>query len=170
MSGYVLSLCAAALVAAMAELLSPGGPGGQTTRHVRAVAGLFVLLAMLVPLRDGIRALSSLADGDISGDLSEMVPSVETVDYEDAFYTSLATYTADEVVLYIKTTLSSEFFVSPENATVSVICDPPAAETSLRICEIRIALSGTDSLRDPHPIEAYFEAALGAECFVTVGT
>jgi len=61
---YLLSLLTASLAAAIAELLAPKGEGGRITAHIRMVAGLFLLVALLNPLREGIRLLRDAALGD----------------------------------------------------------------------------------------------------------
>ena len=51
MSAYILPLLAASLAAALVELLAPKGDGGRIAAHVRMIAGLYLLVALLNPLR-----------------------------------------------------------------------------------------------------------------------
>ena len=74
MNTYILSLLAASLAAAVVELITPKGEGGRLVSHVRMVAGLFLLVALLAPLREGITLLLDAAQGDMASRVEELIP------------------------------------------------------------------------------------------------
>ncbi len=168
MSAYILSLCVASLIATVAELLAPRGEGGRLSAHVRTVAGLFLLVALLHPLRDGIAYIRDLAEGNISALLPDDVTLSEPTDYESILYASLSASTEAEVLSFVETHLSSEFGISSDAVTLSVVYIPGTADAPPVLQELRIALSGSAALQDPHPIEAYFADLFGTVCHVTV--
>ncbi len=165
MTPYILSLAAASLAAALVELLAPKGEGGRLAAGIRMVAGLFLLVALLSPLRAGLELLVGLSDGTV--DLPVGVPSVEAEDYESTLQASILSLGEAELTAWVGETLRTAFGVSPEEAEVipvwaeSEALPPPLAE-------VYILLSGTAALEDPHPIEAYFADALGCSCRVSV--
>ncbi len=162
MTPYILSLVAASLVAAVAELLSPKGEGGRISAQVRMVAGLFLLVSLLVPLRDGLTFLSGLADGDEIN-----LPSYDAPDYEATLQASILAMGDAELTAWITSALSCEFSVSSDDAEVILMWEegdaiPPP------LSEVCIVLSKRAILTDPHPIEDYFADALGCPCRVSV--
>ena len=166
MSTYILSLLAASLTAAMVELLSPKGEGGRIASHVRMIAGLFLLAALLPPLREGLRILQDAAEGDLSYRLEHILPADPPEDYESAFGDSLAAIGRAETEAWVAETLKSAFAIPPTACAVEAVCS--ASGTAIALREVRIGLRGKYVLEDPHPIEAYFEQRLGCPCYVTV--
>ena len=75
MKSYILTLLSASLAASVVELLAPNGEGGRLASHIRMIAGLFLLVALLTPLREGIRLLREAADGDLSSRVEALIPS-----------------------------------------------------------------------------------------------
>lgn len=166
MNAYILSLLAASLFAAVAELLAPKGEGGRLADHVRMVAGLFLLVALLNPLQEGIGILREAADGDLTRRWEEMLPDAGNEGYEDAFSSSLATVSREEVEAWVISALDTVFGIPPSSCTVEVLCE--ATASSVQLLEVRIALHGATVFENPHPIEAYVTAQLQCPCFVTV--
>ena len=166
MSSYILTLLLAAVAAAVAELLTPRGDGGRIVAHVRMVAGLFLLVALLAPLREGITLLSSALDGSL---IEEAFPDGDyaPTDYESLFYENLATSSAAEIEAWTKSTLAAHFSIPADACAVSALCHITSDAQSLT--ELRISLHGSFAFQDPHPIEAYFREALACPCYVTVG-
>ena len=166
MSAYVLSMLAASLVVAVAELLAPKGEGGRMADSVRMIAGLFLLVALLHPLQEGIRILQEAAEGDLSLHLEDVIPDVGEEDYGEAFHASLATISKGEAEAWVISVLDTVFGISPSSCSVEVLCEADASRVTL--LEVRISLHGTSVFEDPHPIEAYVTAHLQCPCFVTV--
>ena len=167
MTTYILSLLSASLAAAVVELLSPKGEGGRLTAHVRMVAGLFLLVALLNPLKEGISLLRSAAEGDLTARLEAILPEEVPVDYEAFFGDTLTAVSRDEAEAFVVSALEGEFGIPPSGCTVSVSC--AYEDGVLTVCEVRISLRGQWITRDPHPIEDYFAERLNCVCYVTVG-
>ena len=167
MKPYVLSLLSASLVAAVVELLSPKGEGGRVASQVRMVAGLFLLVALLGPIREGIDLLRGLADGDLADRMESVIPSDGEVDYQGIFDDRLASIGAEEIRSWMLQTMESRFGVPSDGCSVWAACDCDGE--TLRVTEVRISLREPYALRDPHPIEDYFSEQLSCPCFVTVG-
>lgn len=167
MSTYILSLLSASLAAAVVELLSPKGEGGRLTAHIRMVAGLFLLVALLNPLKEGIELLREAVDGDLTARLEAMLPENIPADYEAVFGDTLTAVSRDEAEAFVVSALETEFGIPPSGCTVSVSC--AYEDGVLTVTEARIALRGKYMTHDPHPIEVYFAERLCCPCYVTVG-
>lgn len=159
-------ILSAALIASLAELLAPRGEGGKTAAYVRMIAGLFILVALSDPLREGLGILREATEGDPSAFVESLLPEVNATDYGDAFYTTLTEISRREAETWVRARLESEFGIPPGGCALSVTCTKEGE--SVIFTETRIALRGDYILTDPHPIEQYFEERLGCPCFVTV--
>ncbi len=166
MAPYILTLLVASLAAAVVELLAPRGEGGRLAGHVRMIAGLFLLVALLDPLQKGIELLQSAADGELTEDILSALPDDTPIDYESTFHAGLSAVGARETEAWVSSTLASSFSVPATDAIVAAVCE--TVDGGLIITEVRIALSGSSLLTNPHPIETYFEEQLGCPCYVTV--
>ena len=166
-NSYVLTLLSASLAAAVVTLLSPKGEGGRMTAQIRMIAGLFLLAALLPPLRTGIDLLRDAVNGDLTARLESMLPHGDTDSYEAAFGDTLTAVSRAEVEDFARSALQTEFGIPPENCAVSAVCT--YEEELLSLSELRISLHGSHSLVNPHPIEVYFTEQLKCPCYVTVG-
>ena len=166
MKPYILSLLSASLAVAMVELLAPKGEGGRMASHIRMVAGLYLLVALLNPLKEGISLLRSLADGDMVSRVESLIPTDVETNYSGVFGDSLTAIGADEVSSWVTETMESRFGIPSEGCTVWASCD--YGEDTLTVTEVRISLKGGYTLRDPHPIESYVSSQLNCPCYVTV--
>lgn len=167
MNTYILTLLSASLAAAVVTLLSPKGEGGRMAAHIRMAAGLFLLIALLDPLRAGIDLLREAVDGDLTARLESMLPEGDNDDYDAVFGEALTSVSRAEVEAYARSALETSFGIPPEDCTVSAVCT--YGEEILTLTELRISLRGAHALVDPHPIEAYFAERLECPCYVTVG-
>ncbi len=168
MTSYIMALLMASLAAAIMEMLAPRGDGGRIAAHVRMIAGLFLLVALLSPLQKGIALLRSVAEGSLEEDyFSEHLPAYTPTDYEAAFGSTIQAFSASEAEAWVHSTLQAAFGIPPEGCLVEVICQTSDRTPILQ--EVRIALLGVYMLRDPHPIETYIADRLGCPCYVTVG-
>ncbi|MBQ1981619.1 MAG: hypothetical protein IIV80_01290 [Clostridia bacterium] len=167
MKTYFLTLTVAALGAALVERLSPQGEGGRLAGYTRLIAGLYLLVVLLSPLRDGIKVLSGLAQGqdDVIGELEEAI-SRPTGDYGDVFAEQLTQLGAREAEAYVYDTLSRQFHIHDGTYVEAVYAGKENGE--MTPIELRIALSGVAALHDPVPIEDYFSEAFGCPCYVSV--
>ncbi len=163
---YVLTILAASLGAAVVELLAPKGEGGRIVGHVRMIAGLFLIVALLEPLREGILFLKSAAEGDLTTRLEQVLPDGDSGDYGEVFDSTLAAVSRAEVESYVISALYTGFGIPEADCTVEAVCE--AEGTALVLREVRIALGGASVFEDPHPIESYVTAQLQCPCYVTV--
>lgn len=166
MSGSILTLLAASLAACVIELLVPKGDGGRIAAYVRTVAGLFLLVALLDPLRAGLRLVEEAVHGDLVGSMESHLPSDVSADYEEVFSSSLVSVGKGETEDWVTETLDSVFGIPPSDCGVEAILEGDGGEMTLR--EIRIGLKGAHALDDPHPIEDYYTRCFGCPCYVTV--
>ncbi|MBQ9151727.1 MAG: hypothetical protein IJX72_05705 [Clostridia bacterium] len=166
MNAYILTILAASLAAAIIELLAPKGDGGRIAAHVRMIAGLFLLVALLNPLKEGILLLQSAVEGDLTDRLSEAIPNHTPTDYEAAFGDTLTAVGKKEVEAWVASTLENVFGIPSSGYTVEAVCE--SVETTVTLREVRISLHGKYILENPHPIEAYVTEQLKCSCYVTV--
>ncbi len=169
MTPYILTLLAASLVAAVIELLAPRGEGGRLGSHIRAIAGLYLLVALLSPLRDGLALLSELASGDSLGDHIDAYLSIpEPTERESTLHATVTALCAAEAEAWIRETLDAQFAIPAADCRISLACTVSDTGDAITPTELRISLGGSSALSDPHPIEEYFTAALSCPCYVTV--
>ena len=90
MTAYVLTLLAASLAAAVVELIAPKGEGGRLANHVRMIAGLFLLVTLMNPLREGLAILKAAVEGDLPRRMESKLEAATPEDHEAAFEASLA--------------------------------------------------------------------------------
>ncbi len=152
------------------EFLLPGDRNGKSTAAFRAVAGLCVLLAVLVPIGRGLSLLRDMASGGADS-LRERLeqsgilpPDGETVGADD-FAGQLAAVGEAEAERWVYAALRDTFGIPACDAAVQahVTVTP---DGSAQLAEVRISLSGSSALRNPHDIEKWFSDALG--CPVTL--
>ena len=160
-------LIAAAVAATLVELIAPQGEGGRLGGHVRLVAGLCVLIALIQPLREGVTLLRAMAEGD----LSEVLPDVKLPaeeEYDSVWSDTLAAMGEQEVTSWVEGMLEQEFGIHPDNRRVQVLCEA-TEDGALHVKEVYIALWGAAIWKDPHAMEAYISERLSAPCTVSVG-
>ncbi|MBE6557979.1 MAG: hypothetical protein E7661_03080 [Ruminococcaceae bacterium] len=163
MASYIYTWITVAFLAALAELMAPGGPGGKLTGHLRFVAGLCVLLALLPAVREGVAKLQDLADNAYDLSVSEDAEK----DYQQQFQASLTDMTADACESWVMTALETYFSISKDKCRVSVSVildhnDTPSL-SSVEICLLEEAI-----LKNPHSIEKYITGQLSVPCTVRV--
>ena len=166
MNAYILTILAASLAAAIIELLSPKGEGGRIASHVRTVAGLFLLVALLGPLREGILFLRSAAEGNLTDRLASMTPDVSPEAYEEAFRDTLVGIGKEETEAWVLSALHTVFGIPSTGCIGAAVCETEGNTLDLR--EVRISLCGEYVLENPHPIETYIVSQLQCPCYVTV--
>lgn len=162
----ILPIASAALIASLAELLTPRGEGGRSVAYVRMIAGLFLLVALLDPLKQGINILRDTAEGELAARVEALLPEADPADYGEAFSDTLTAISRREAERFVRERMESEFGIPPEGYTLSVSCEG-AGETVI-FTETRISLQGAYVWEDPVPLEKYFAERLACPCFVTV--
>ena len=166
MTSYILTLLSASLAAGVIELLAPKGDGGRIASYVRMVSGLFLLIALLAPLKAGLEILQSVAAGDLAGFIEEHIPTPEPEDYQNVFSSTLTSIGRQETEAWVTDSLETVFGIPPQNCAVEAVMESDGETMTLR--EIRIGLSGKHALENPHPLEAYYSERFQCPCYVTI--
>ena len=166
MKVYILTLLAASVASAVIRLLAPKGTGGHLGEHIRMITGLFLLVALLTPLREGMELLRTAASGELAEHLTVAVPEEALGDYGEVFGDALTFVGREEVKAWVESELDTHFGIPRSECRISVTC--AVAEENLTVSEVRISLSGSYITQDPHPIESYVTEKLGCPCYVTV--
>lgn len=166
MKPYIFTILTSSLLAALIELLSPRGEGGRIAAHVRMITGLFLLVTLLQPIREGILILQSAADGSLTAHLEEMIPEEQIPHYEQTFLDTLTDVGVRETEVWIVSALETVFHISPDDCVVEAVCE--AEEERLVLKEVRISLNGAYVWENPQPIETYIREQLKCPCYVTI--
>lgn len=162
---YVYGFILTAVMAVLVEMLVPAG--GKLGGHVRLVAGLCLLVALIGPIREGIGLLRSAADGSWEWGIPEEFPEIDT-DYEGMLGDHLASLGQREMEAWVSTTLTERFGIPAERATVTATVT--AGEGGVPVLRhIHIRLTGSSVFKNPHEVEAFFTEQLGCPCTVAVG-
>lgn len=163
MAQYVYAWITVAVLSVLSELLLPGGKGGKMAGHMRFLAGLCVLIALLPVVKDGLAHLRDLAEGDYE----IVLPEGEKGDYEACFRESLADLTKEQYEVWVYDTLQREFAIDKENCVAEVTV-AHHGDGVPSITAVFISLSGKAILKDPRQIESRIGTALSVPCMVSV--
>lgn len=163
MSQYIYAWISVAVLATLSELMVPGGQQGKTTGHLRFVAGLCVLIALLPTVKEGVSRLYELSDGayDITFPEGENVAE----GYDAFFSDKMADITRDQYEAWIYDALAQEFSLSEDQALTVIHMNE--AEGLPVLASVEICLIGTGILKNPHQIKTYMEAHLSVPCTVS---
>ena len=165
---YVYAFILTAVVAVTVEMLTPAGEGGRLGSHVRFIAGLCLLIALIQPLREGISILRSVADGRVSWPWEEMIPEAET-DYEAILRDELTSLGKMEAEAWVSAVLMERFGIPKENHTCTVTVSLGDDGMTPVIDGVTILLTGASIFQNPHAIEAYITDRLRCSCTVAIG-
>ncbi len=161
MSGYLLSVVAAALVVGAIGALVPEGEGGGTRRTVCFLGALCVLCVLVAPLGELMAGLEQLGDG-----LSGMFDREQAEEqYEQQYIEQLLRYGADNASGSLRGHICERYDIPLEQCHVSAVLGERDGE--LYVDSVTVILSGGALLRDPYEIEAYIGELLGCRCTVT---
>ncbi len=163
MAQYVYAWITVAVLAVLSELLLPGGKSGKMAGHMRFLAGLCVLIALLPVIKDGVIRLRDMAEGNYELAL----PEGEKGDYEACFRENLAHLTQEQYEAWVYDTLQREFSIGQENCIAEVSVEDHGNGVPV-ITAVSIRLSGKAILKDPRRIESRISTALSAPCTVSV--
>ena len=162
MISYIYALIAVAVLAALAEMISPGGGNGKMIGNIRFITGLCVMLALFSPIKEGIARLTELSEdmGDISWE-----EEAENR-YETYWRDTLMGVTREECEAWIYDALAQNFSISREDCHVTLIFSEQG-ESLPTVAVVDILLSGRAVLKDPRAVESYIENALSVTCHVS---
>ena len=162
MAQYIYIWMTVAVLAALAELISPGGRQGRLTGHVRFIAGLCVLVALLPAVKEGISRVKTFGE-----DGYEIILPDGKQDYGAYFEEGLEGITREQCEKWVYDVLEGHFAIQREDVGVLITVNTP--ETGYpEITGVSICLYGKAMLKDPHEIQRYIEACLGVPCTISV--
>lgn len=159
MKDYLLTLIAAALVAALVGILSPDGERGGIAKHLKLLTSLFLICVLISPLHSVLTGLKDLANGNLS------IPNFDVGtedDYRQQMDAALDGATESYVSDMLTQTLESQFSI----AAGDVACRVEWAREgeTLTPTRVTVILSGKAIWKDPKPIEDFVSELLGCEC------
>jgi len=159
---YLISVIAAALMAALVGILAPEGSGKGLSGHVRLLGALFLLCVLLAPLRGAADSLADWMRGEVTLDL----PSGDSEeDYGNELESAIRAASWEYAADLLSERLETEFSLPTGEVRCLLHRSDPNAEHPERVSVI---LSGSSIWKDPARIEAYVEALLGCECAVAI--
>lgn len=159
MKEYLLTLVAAALIAALIGILSPDGERGGIAKHLKLLTSLFLICVLISPLHSVLTGLKDLANGNLS--LPNFGTDTED-DYRQQMDEALDGATESYFSDMLTQTLESQFSI----ATGDVACRVEwvrEGETHKPL-RVTVILSGKAIWKDPKPIEDFVSELLGCEC------
>ena len=164
MKEYLYAWIKVAVLAALAEMITPGGKNGKMAGHIRLVCGLCVLVAFAPALGESVSVIQQISH--LTADMTQGSEQLNET-YQNYFKDSLADMTEDSCQRCVLNILNQEFGIGADEAQVSVQIGfdenrvPYVKNTS-------ILLSGKAVLKNPHAIETRISEGLAAPCAVSV--
>lgn len=168
MTKYILPVIFTAVIAAVAEFLSPAGEGNGLSGHIKLVAGLCITVALLSPIRDGIDLLYGVLNGNYTEDLTEEIFPSDALreDYNHAFSERLELLTRTELEGEISRILNDEFNISNGNARIVTELSEPNSNVTLK--RITVVLSKNAVFKNPHKIKERLSSYFNCKCEVAI--
>ena len=163
MSGYVYAWITVAVLAALAEMLLPGGKGCKTAGHVRFLAGICMITALIPAVKEGTEWLGDFAD-DPKGWLDGMDAAAGA--YSACFDEQLLSITEEAWKSSVYKLLKDEFSVSAEDCLVSVTV-VKGEDGSFALTDMTVRLSGKAVLVSLRQVRSLIEDRLAVTCNVT---
>ena len=159
MKAYFLSVVLTALLGGIASEILPERSG--TRPHLKLVTGLCVLLVLVLPAKDTIRALADFAGRLDLGVLLENEESREH--YEEILDSALWHYSEEELAERLGALLRREFELSEGECRTRVWFGEEGVPQ-----KVLVLLSGGAVFSDPYRIEAYVNELFSCPCDVAV--
>ncbi|MBQ8311213.1 MAG: hypothetical protein IJX80_09415 [Clostridia bacterium] len=163
MSTYLISLIAAAMVAALIGILSPDGERGGIAKHMRFLVSLFLLCVLIAPLRETIGILSDFANGKSE---SPEIGEIEKQDYQKEMENAMSASSKAYLVQLLTQALEKNFSIESGNVRCSVRWTD--ADGTLSPTRVTVILSESAIWSDPEPIERFVTELLGCECVTAI--
>lgn len=161
MSGYLLSVIAAAVVVGVIGALAPAGEGDGLKKAVCFVGALCVLCVLIAPVGEFLGWLGNLGDG------IELLWNNESAEqqYEQQYKDYLMSFGADSISEALAEHICQHFDIPEEQCHVRVMTGERQGE--LCVDSVTVILSGGALLRDPYEIENYISGLFDCRCTVT---
>jgi hypothetical protein len=163
MKTYLLTLIAAALVAALVGILSPEGERGGIGKHMKLLTSLFLICVLIAPLERVIDGLRSLADGSFEITLPE---GEGKEDFRTELESSMNSASASYFGEMLTQTLEAQFSIQTGDVRCAVKWENNGE--NLAPTRVTVYLSGKAIWQDPRAIEAFVGELLGCECITVI--
>lgn len=160
MSGYLLSVIAAALIVGVIGALVPSGEGDGLKKCVCFIGALCVLCLLISPLGQLRERLDSI--GESIGSFFDREAAER--EYEAQYREYLLSFGADSITLALREHICERFDISSENCHIRV--ETGEREGELCVTQVTVVLSGVALFCDPHEIEDYIGELFGCRCSV----
>lgn len=153
MNQTLLSLSLVGICAALCELLLPRGQGEGTKKALRVLVSLAVLLIILRPFLGFLQA-------DTAFDLGAMfdTEAADTAAYEEIFEKTVTAQGEADFKAGVLALLESEYGIAAQDAEIKLYFDESGA-----LSLVKIYLSGTALLQNPHELGEALTARLGCK-------
>lgn len=162
MGQYIYAWVTVAVLAALAEMLLPGGKGGKTAGHVRFLAGICILAALIPVIGESVTRIEKLMERDDpwlipEGDASQ--------NYEERFEEQMKGVVKEAYENQAYELLQSEFSISREDCKVSA--DVARLEDgTVAVSRISVCLWGKAALAASRLVSSRLESRLSVPCDV----
>ena len=164
MKEYLYAWITVAILAALAEMITPGGKNGKMAGHIRLLCGLCVLVAFAPALGESVSMIRQVKN--LTADITQGNENLNEI-YQNYFKDNLAGMTEDSCQRYVLDILKEEFGIGADEAQVSVQIG--FDENSVpHVQNTSILLSGKAVLKNPHAIETRISEGLNSPCVVSV--
>lgn len=165
---YMFAVILTAIVAAIAELMTPQGEGGGLSGHIRLIASLCILVALIKPISNGMALLKEYAqNGSFNYSISEDPSNIDREEgYENVFFDEVLTISESEFISAVKAELLTKFSIPPEECRI--IPSVSYVKPSINIEHLTVVLKNTSIFKDPHEISEYISSLFGCECTVAI--
>ena len=163
MKEYILTLIAAALLAALIGILSPDGERGGIARHMRLLVALFMVCTLISPIRGLLVHLRDWASGE-----RPLFPSEEALPIDpdttlkETLENASGTYVTDMLTQAIETKFAIEI------GDVRCAIAWQAEDGQLSPARVTVLLSGRAIWKDPDAIESFVHELLGCDCVIAI--
>ena len=156
MKAYLISLLAAAFLAAAIGILTPEGAGG-IGKHVRLLSSLVLLCVVAVPLP---RAWVHLRE--IVSNMTENGSLAEQQDFNVRSHDALDNASRAYFAATLTTRLAEKFSLRQDEINCAVLWEEQNGET--HPARVTLILTGSARWHDPHELENYVTDLLGCPC------
>ena len=153
MNQTVLSLSLVGISAALCEMLLPKGQGEGAKGALRLLLSLTVLLNLLRPFTGFLKADATVDLGDLFNGAA-----ADTAVYEEIFEAAVRKQGEADFRALLYEMLEAEYGIAAKEAEIRLLLDENGAPLL-----VKIYLSGSALLQDPHVLAAALQARLGIE-------
>lgn len=164
-ANYLIGVVSAVVAGTVAELLPPDGDGG-TEKALKLVVSLLILCVVALPL------LNALGEGGLLAQIDAILDEITAVESSaaDGYAAQTMAYireaSADAAEGEIVLLLAERFGLPAEHCRVEVTLGE--GEAGITLAGVKVYLSGSAILADPHAIGDYLTAMFGGAAVVVI--